>query len=69
MTETSNDSFGSYSGLEVNGKTYGYYNLKSEKIAGLADISRLPNSIKVLLENLLRHEDGNSRSPARSSPG
>lgn len=58
MTHASNNSFDSYATLEANGKTYGYYNLKSDKVACLADISRLPNSIKVLLENLLRHEDG-----------
>jgi aconitate hydratase len=58
MTHSSNNSFDSYATLEANGKTYGYYSLQSEQVAGLADISRLPNSIKVLLENLLRHEDG-----------
>ncbi len=58
MTHTSSNSFDSYATLEANGKTYGYYNLQSDQVAGLADISRLPNSIKVLLENLLRHEDG-----------
>lgn len=55
---TSNNTFNSYSTLDVNGTAYGYYNLNADKIAGLADISRLPNSIKILLENLLRHEDG-----------
>ncbi len=58
MTQSSNNSFDSYSTLEANGKTYGYYSLKANKMAALADISRLPNSIKVLLENLMRHEDG-----------
>ena len=58
MTHSSKNSFGSYSTLEVGGKTYGYYNLMSDKVAGLADISQLPNSIKVLLENLIRNEDG-----------
>ncbi len=58
MTGTSNNSFRSYATLDVKGKSYGYYSLKSEKVAALGDISRLPNSIKVLLENLLRHEDG-----------
>ena len=43
--------------LDVNGKEYDYFSLPeaSEK---LGDISRLPYSMKVLLENLLRHEDG-----------
>ena len=58
MTANSNNSFNSFNTLEVNGKTYGYYDLKAENVAALADISQLPNSIKVLLENLLRHEDG-----------
>ncbi len=58
MTHSSNNSFDSYTTLVANGKTYGYYNLQSDKVAALANISRLPNSIKVLLENLLRHEDG-----------
>ncbi len=58
MTPTSRNSFDSYTTLGVNGKSYDFYSLKAEKIAGLADVSRLPNSIKVLLENLLRHEDG-----------
>ncbi|AWT10543.1 aconitate hydratase AcnA [Stutzerimonas frequens] len=43
--------------LEVAGKTYHYYNLP-EAAAQLGDISRLPTSLKVLLENLLRWEDG-----------
>ncbi|WP_424947604.1 aconitate hydratase AcnA [Candidatus Spongiihabitans sp.] len=58
MTHASANSFDCYATLEANGKTYGYYNLQSDQVAGLADISQLPNSIKVLLENLLRHEDG-----------
>ena len=43
--------------LEVAGKTYHYYSLP-EAAAQLGDISRLPTSLKVLLENLLRWEDG-----------
>ncbi|MAL92387.1 MAG: aconitate hydratase AcnA [Pseudomonas sp.] len=43
--------------LEVAGKTYHYYSLP-ESAAQLGDISRLPTSLKVLLENLLRWEDG-----------
>ncbi|TDQ82010.1 aconitase [Dongia mobilis] len=45
--------------LKVGSKAYDYYSLKAaEKTLG--DLSRLPNSMKVLLENLLRHEDGSS---------
>ncbi len=46
--------------LEVNGKTYAYWSLKEAKEAGLKDIDRLPRSLKVLLENLLRHENGST---------
>jgi len=42
--------------LKVNGKTFDYYSLP-EAANELGDISRLPNSLKVLLENLLRWED------------
>ena len=50
------DSFSVRSTLSVNDKNYSYFSLPllSEKI----DISRLPFSLKILLENLLRHEDG-----------
>lgn len=57
MATPSINTFGSRSTLDVNGQSYTYFDLKAEKVAGLADISRLPHSIKVLLENLLRHED------------
>ena len=58
MNQHYSNSFNSFSRLEANGKTYGYYNLNCEQICAVADIRRLPNSIKVLLENLLRHDDG-----------
>ncbi|MFC3609652.1 aconitate hydratase AcnA [Stutzerimonas tarimensis] len=48
--------------LEVNGKTYHYFSLP-EAAHQLGDISRLPASLKVLLENLLRHEDGVTVQP------
>ena len=50
------DSFSVRRTLSVNDKNYNYFSLAelSEKI----DISRLPFSLKILLENLLRHEDG-----------
>ncbi|MBX3481024.1 MAG: aconitate hydratase AcnA, partial [Caulobacter sp.] len=44
--------------LKVGGKTYVYYSLPAAEEAGLTDISRLPVTLKVLLENLLRNEDG-----------
>lgn len=42
--------------LSVGGKNYSYYSLKEAKAQGLTEIDRLPKSLKVLLENLLRHE-------------
>ncbi|WP_159976755.1 MULTISPECIES: aconitate hydratase AcnA [unclassified Novosphingobium] len=57
MTQVGQDSLGTRSTMTVGGKAVAYYSLKkaSEKIG---DISRLPFSMKVLLENLLRFEDG-----------
>ena len=43
--------------LKVGNKTYVYYSLRAAEAEGLTGISRLPVSMKVLLENLLRHED------------
>ena len=57
---TSLDSFKSARTLEVGKKSYAYYSLPAAEKAGLKGISRLPFSMKVLLENLLRHEDGRS---------
>lgn len=51
-----NDSFATRSRLEVGGKAYAYFSLP--KLGQKFDISRLPYSMKILLENLLRHEDG-----------
>jgi aconitate hydratase len=44
--------------LGVDGRDYDYFSLNAAAEAGLGDISRLPFSLKVLLENLLRYEDG-----------
>ena len=44
--------------LAAGGRDYDYFSLEAAAAAGLGDISRLPCSLKVLLENLLRHEDG-----------
>ena len=56
MTQVGSNSLGTRKSLEVNGKTYAYYSLSAaaEKIG---DVSRLPFSMKVLLENMLRFED------------
>ena len=55
---TSLDSFKSLKTLKVGGKTYVYYSLPAAEKNGLKGISKLPYSMKVLLENLLRNEDG-----------
>ncbi|MFZ1681426.1 MAG: aconitate hydratase AcnA [Rhizobiaceae bacterium] len=52
------DSFKCRKKLTVGAKTYVYYSLAAAEKNGLAGISRLPYSMKVLLENLLRAEDG-----------
>ncbi|MGH7025433.1 MAG: aconitase family protein, partial [Caulobacteraceae bacterium] len=50
--------------LKVGELTYDYYSLAAAEAAGLSGVSRLPVSMKVLLENLLRHEDGVAVSKA-----
>ncbi len=50
------DSFATRAKLDVNGKSYTYFSLPG--LGKQFDISRLPYSMKILLENLLRHEDG-----------
>ncbi len=57
-TQESLDSFNCRRTLKVNGKSYTYYSLVEAEKNGLKGISRLPYSMKVLLENLLRFEDG-----------
>jgi aconitate hydratase len=55
---TSLDSFRCCKSLQVGSKTYAYFSLPTAERNGLKGISRLPFSMKVLLENLLRNEDG-----------
>ncbi|HET8749719.1 MAG TPA: aconitase family protein, partial [Sphingomicrobium sp.] len=57
MIPTGQDSLKVRTTLEVEGKAYSYYSLEKAG-AALGDVSRLPFSMKVLLENLLRFEDG-----------
>ena len=52
------NSFAARSTLSVGAKTYAYFDLAKASANGLGDISKLPMSLKVLLENLLRAEDG-----------
>ncbi len=61
---TSLDSFNCRKTLSVGGQTYVYYSLPDAEKNGLAGISKLPYAMKVLLENLLRHEDGRSVTKA-----
>ncbi len=53
---TSKDSFNTRRDLRVGDKTYAYYSLAAAEEAGLSGVSRLPVSMKVLLENQLRNE-------------
>jgi aconitate hydratase len=56
--EPSLDSFKCRRTLKADGAAYDYFSLKEAEANGLQGISSLPFSLKVLLENLLRHEDG-----------
>jgi aconitate hydratase len=58
------DSFKSRRSLSAGGKTYAYFSLTAAEKNGLKGISKLPYSMKVLLENLLRHEDGTTVTKA-----
>ncbi|MFQ5668580.1 MAG: aconitate hydratase AcnA, partial [Candidatus Binatia bacterium] len=58
MPDTSLDSLHCRRALTVGGQRYEYYSLEALAAAGLGAVSQLPFSLKVLLENLLRHEDG-----------
>jgi aconitate hydratase len=57
MTAVGNNSLNTRSTLTVGAKAYAYYSL-TKAASALGDVSRLPFSMKVLLENLLRFEDG-----------
>ena len=57
MEFKSKNSFQSLDKLIVSGKTYHFYNLAKAEKNGLKNIKKLPKSLKVLLENLLRFED------------
>ena len=57
MTAIGQDSLGTRSTLSVDGRSVDYYSIE-KAAAKLGDVSRLPFSMKVLLENLLRFEDG-----------
>ena len=57
MKPGTKNSYNSLSDIKIEGKNYKFYSLKKAEENGLNGISKLPKSIKVLLENLLRYED------------
>ena len=57
MKPGSKNSYSSLSDLDIGGKKYKYYSIKAAEKNGLDGVSKLPKSLKVLLENLLRYED------------
>jgi len=65
MTATGRDSLRARRTLEVGGLSYDYFALAAAA-AGLGrnDLGRLPYTLKILLENLLRREDGRTVAPA-----
>ena len=62
MSQNSLNSFGARQTLAANGQTFDYFSLPVAAGAGLANLVRLPVSLKILLENLLRFEDNNTVS-------
>ena len=57
MTPGTKNSYNSLANISVGDKNYKFYSLKNAEQNGLDGISKLPKSLKVLLENLLRYED------------
>ncbi|WLD95274.1 aconitate hydratase AcnA [Alkalihalobacillus sp. AL-G] len=55
---STNDVFHARKTFETSGKTYHYYDLKALENAGVGNVSRLPYSIRILLESVLRQYDG-----------
>ncbi len=60
MKPGNKNSFNSLTTIKINNNEYCYYSLNLAEKNGLSGISKLPKSLKVLLENLLRYEDDNS---------
>src|SRR6266542_5728450 len=52
------NSFGTRTALAVGGRSVQMFSLPALQAAGFPEVERLPYSLKILLENLLRHEDG-----------
>ena len=58
MSNNRLDTFKTRQTLKVGNKSYDYFSLKAAQAAGVGDVENLPFSLKVLMENLLRNEDG-----------
>ena len=57
MKPGNKNSYNSLTSININEKEYNYFSLKIAEENGLKGIEKLPKSLKVLLENLLRYED------------
>ena len=57
MKPGTKNSYKSLSDIKINGKNYKIFSLSKAEDNGLTGISKLPKSLKVLLENLLRYEE------------
>ena len=57
MKPGTKNSYNSLSEISINNKNYKFFSLPKAELNGLNGISKLPKSLKVLLENLLRYED------------
>ncbi len=64
MAPASKNSFGTQETVKVNGKSYEIFRLGALEKKGIGHVSKLPFSLRVLLENLLRQEDGKFVHPA-----
>ena len=57
MKPGNKNSYKALKSININAKEYKYYSLNEAEKNGLTGISKLPKSLKVLLENLLRYEE------------
>ncbi|WP_428269396.1 aconitate hydratase AcnA [Haliangium sp.] len=64
MSTSKNDSFQSRATIQVGDRQVALYRLDALTKAGVGDVATLPYSLRILLENLLRHEDGNTVTKA-----
>ena len=60
MAVTGKDTLNTRRTLNVGNKEYDFFSFRAFEEAGLGDVSKLPHTLKVLLENLLRYEDGHT---------